>query len=106
MIGAVPLNAITQEVCAEFGVTLSDIREWDRTPRHAAARQTLCYRLRLCGLYSYPKIASHICRDHTTVRHAVIKLMKPEDFALPWMPRPNATRYVAINTVEGDKDFV
>ena len=106
MIGAVPLNSITAEVCQQYDCTLSDIRRWDRSPRYVTARIELCYRLRLTGLYSYPKIGQHICRDPTSVRNAVIKLMQPADFALPWMPRSNATRYAGTNISEADKDFV
>jgi len=106
MIESIPLHRITREVCQEFEISLREIRQANRTTRVVQARQQLCYRLRLTGLYSYPKIAEHIGRDHTTVRHAVIACMQPEDFAKSWMPQARAKRYAAINGGEPDKDFV
>jgi hypothetical protein len=54
----------------EHGVTLDDLRRYDRREETLVVRQDLALLLRRHG-WSYPRIGRLLYRDHTTIMHSV-----------------------------------
>lgn len=61
-------NKVIFEVCAEFGVTATDIKSGDRHPPVSQARQMICYFLRHVNPRAVARI---IKKDRTTVVAAI-----------------------------------
>lgn len=65
------LPHILSAVVLQTGIPASDIKSDRRTKDVAVARQIFCYLARHMTPNSFPQIGRFICRDHTTVMHAV-----------------------------------
>lgn len=62
---------IIEAVAEEFGVPRAEILGDRRVARVIAARHACCWLARNLTPMSYPAIARHMRRDHTTVMHSV-----------------------------------
>ena len=65
---------ILLDVCAEFAVTLVDLKSPCREVRITRARHEAVYRLRENTTLSFPQIAKILSRDHSSCVHAYHKL--------------------------------
>lgn len=77
VIPGLPINGrqykydmIVEAVCAEFRVTVDQLKHRSRKRPVVEARQALCYTLRYKLGYGIVRIGDIINRDHTTVIHS------------------------------------
>lgn len=65
------VSAIVDACAAEFGVPRQEMLSDRRHANVVTARQAACWLARALTTLSYPVIARHLRRDHTTVMHSV-----------------------------------
>lgn len=70
-----------QKLVAEhFGITLKDMMGKDRSPEFSHPRMIAMYVCRAYLHLSFPAIGRHFDRDHTTVMHAVTRVLEHPNF--------------------------
>lgn len=63
------LDRLLKAVCAEYGVTVDELRGRHHGRALVAARREFCIRAWALHIFSGPTIGGAICRDHTTVMY-------------------------------------
>lgn len=85
------VSAIVDEVCAQRGVTIAEIRSLRRAQRIVRARHEIMYRALEETSLSFSQIGRAIHKDHSTVVNGYRKHIERAGGILP-KSRPSATR--------------